>query len=296
MGFPPYFMKLESLLGHPFHDKTLLIEAMTHPSCDWSISTCTYQRLAFLGDAVLEIIVTECLARDAQFLPRDKMHLCKAASTNAGFLAFLCIGSSLDVKAAGNTQINNGNRDSADSSKAFYSWMFLRYSGAAITMGRDESIRRYAKYSGAIRSALINGSFYPWQDLARLAADDFFSDIIQSLLGAIYVDGKGDLTQCKLFAEDVGVLAQLRHFFDHEIDLRHPKSRLCELFPGEKIAYIHGNEVNNLRTDLCVVEISDCEVARVEEKCSKECLEIAGAELAIELRDSGSKEAGETEF
>ena len=289
MDFPPTFTNLEFLLGHRFHDKSLLVEAMTHPSCDWSISTCSYQRLAFLGDAVLEMIVTECLARDAHFLSRDKMHLCKAASTNAHFLAFLCMGASPVVEVFGNGEISDGNHSNTNSRESLHPWMFLRYSGVTIATGRDESLKRHAKYVGPIRSTLSNGLLYPWQDLAQLAADGFFSDIVQSLLGAIYIDSKGDLTHCKLFAEDIGILTHLRHFLSCETDLRHPKSRLSELVPGENVVYIHGNDTNGLRTDVCVVEINGCEVARVDGKYSKECLEIAGAELAMEKRSSGSK-------
>ena len=295
IDFPPHFTNLEYLLGYQFHDKSLLVEAMTHPSCNWSISTCSYQRLAFLGDAVLEMIVTECLARDAQFLSRDKMHLCKAASTNARFLAFLCMGLSPCVEVFGNGEIGDGKRGSTNSCELLHPWIFLRYSGVAIVTGREESLKRYAKYIGPIRSALSDGPLYPWQELAQLAANGFFSDIVQSLLGAIFIDSKGDLTHCKSFAESIGILTHLRHFLSREIDLRHPKSRLSELVPGEKVVYIHGTDANGLRTNVCVVEINGCEIARVDGKCSKECLEITGAELAIEKRNSGSKGARETE-
>ena len=45
--------KLEAKIKYTFKDKTLLIEALTHPTCDTNRLTVSYQRLAFLGDAVL---------------------------------------------------------------------------------------------------------------------------------------------------------------------------------------------------------------------------------------------------
>ena len=287
--FPSHLTSLESLMGYMFHDKSLLVEAMTHPSCDWNISTCTYQRLALLGDAVLEMVVTHYLSREARSLSRDKMHLCKVASTNAKFLACICLESSTDMKIDGAAEISDGNLNSAHSQKTIHPWMFLRYSGVAITKGRDESLERHARLHQSIRSALSSTVRYPWQELTRLNADSFFSDIVQSLFGAVYMDSKGDLTQCKSLAEKMGVLPHLRHFSGHEIDLRHPKSRLGDLASGEKIAYIHGSDTDGLRADWCVVEIDGHEVARAKGNCSKECMEITAAELAIEKRRTGSE-------
>ena len=46
---------LERLLGLSFSDPSLLQEALTHKSA----GTPNYERLEFLGDAVLELVVTE---------------------------------------------------------------------------------------------------------------------------------------------------------------------------------------------------------------------------------------------
>lgn len=45
---------LERILGHSFTDKTLLLEAITHPSLEGEKS---YQRLEFLGDRVLGVVI-----------------------------------------------------------------------------------------------------------------------------------------------------------------------------------------------------------------------------------------------
>jgi len=45
--------KLEAKIKYTFKDKTLLIEALTHPTGYTNRLTVSYQRLAFLGDAVL---------------------------------------------------------------------------------------------------------------------------------------------------------------------------------------------------------------------------------------------------
>lgn len=54
---------LEQRLGHAFADQTLLVRALTHPSYiqDHPNAGENNQRLEFLGDAVLQLIITEAL-------------------------------------------------------------------------------------------------------------------------------------------------------------------------------------------------------------------------------------------
>ena len=49
--------KLEAMLGYKFRNLGLLKEACTH--CSWpDQSSACYQRLEFLGDAVLDLLIT----------------------------------------------------------------------------------------------------------------------------------------------------------------------------------------------------------------------------------------------
>ena len=51
---------MEGLLGYTFKDRQVLLEACTHAS--WQDGSPSYQRLEFLGDAVLDLFVTKTLA------------------------------------------------------------------------------------------------------------------------------------------------------------------------------------------------------------------------------------------
>lgn len=56
--------QLEQLLGYRFHDRGLPVQALTHPSYLHEVSGCgggDYQRLEFLGDAVLGLLLAEML-------------------------------------------------------------------------------------------------------------------------------------------------------------------------------------------------------------------------------------------
>ncbi len=57
-GNSPDVKKLEQLIGYSFNDKSLLSEALTHPSLDGKPN---YQRLEFLGDRVLGLVVANWL-------------------------------------------------------------------------------------------------------------------------------------------------------------------------------------------------------------------------------------------
>lgn len=58
-------MSIETITGHEFANKRLLLEAMTHPGCAESYKNqpFNYQRLEFLGDSVLGLVVAELLYR-----------------------------------------------------------------------------------------------------------------------------------------------------------------------------------------------------------------------------------------
>ena len=58
LTIPSNFAVLETLLGHTFTCKPLLLEAVTHPSHLSIPSTPSYQRLEYLGDALLDYLVT----------------------------------------------------------------------------------------------------------------------------------------------------------------------------------------------------------------------------------------------
>ncbi|KDQ59634.1 hypothetical protein JAAARDRAFT_77685 [Jaapia argillacea MUCL 33604] len=57
---PPLFIGLQDALGYEFHRSELLVEAITHPSFRSAI-TSSYQRLEFLGDALIDLVVMNYL-------------------------------------------------------------------------------------------------------------------------------------------------------------------------------------------------------------------------------------------
>ncbi len=59
--------KVEEIIGYHFHDKKLLITALTHSSFVNEHDNCySYEKLEFLGDSVLNFIIAEKLYRKAE--------------------------------------------------------------------------------------------------------------------------------------------------------------------------------------------------------------------------------------
>lgn len=82
--------KVEKLLGVTFSDKTILTSAMTHRSylnehreADWEHN----ERLEFLGDAVLELVVTDFLFNKYPEKPEGELTAIRAALVNTVSLA-----------------------------------------------------------------------------------------------------------------------------------------------------------------------------------------------------------------
>ena len=70
---------LEERLGHPFQDRKLLETALTHPSFGGDHHVPHYQRLEFLGDAVLELAVSRYLYFELPEVDEGKLTRIRAA-------------------------------------------------------------------------------------------------------------------------------------------------------------------------------------------------------------------------
>src|SRR5204862_6050271 len=75
-------------LGRPFADRSLLARALCHRSwCAESAGELSNERLEFLGDSVLGLVVTDHLYRTYPDLPEGHLAQVRAAVVNAGVLA-----------------------------------------------------------------------------------------------------------------------------------------------------------------------------------------------------------------
>ncbi|KAI9883737.1 MAG: hypothetical protein M1823_004494 [Watsoniomyces obsoletus] len=236
----PNIKELEDIIGHTFTRKALLLEALTHPSYNIDTKVVSYQRLEFLGDSLLDqIVVNHLFNAGPTEIEHFDMHLMRTVLVNADFLAFLCVEcfttqSRVDIhhhsidpdSSSMSMSTRNMGFRARESSRRMYLWQFMRCDNTSsrIHLAQKECVGRCEVLRGKILEGLYgnnNGNItedgsvkdnrrYPWTALAGLQADKFFSDIVESVLGAIYIDTRGDLGACESFLEKLGVLPYLR--------------------------------------------------------------------------------------
>ncbi len=82
---------IEATLGYTFTDESWLQQALTHPSSDQKKSTnLAYERLEYLGDAVLELVVSRELFSRFPKADEGKLTQLRAAIVSRQHLAGLC--------------------------------------------------------------------------------------------------------------------------------------------------------------------------------------------------------------
>ncbi len=108
--------RLQHRLGHTFRDRTLLLRALTHPSflADHPEAGPGNQRLEFLGDSVLQLVLTESLF---QLYPDERegaLSKRRAALTQGRFLSRLARDLGLDAGLLlGRSEEQTGGRQRA---------------------------------------------------------------------------------------------------------------------------------------------------------------------------------------
>ncbi|XRM45659.1 Dicer-like protein 2 [Aspergillus tubingensis] len=285
-------------IGYTFTHKSLLVESLTHPSCQFDTTTQSYQRLEFLGDAVLDMAIMSTLLSHPHEIPQGLMTKIKHAVVNANLLAFFCMEFAL-IEKRSTVQITPSGTASLNPSSVDHKlelWRFMRYQGAHLQTARDAALSRHASLRKNIIHGLQHSPSYPWKYLSQLNADKFFSDIIESILGAIFIDSHGNLAECEKFLERLGLLWYLRRILKDGVDVMHPRNIAQQMAKGEirfeVVRVVNGDTgtagaggEDDGATYRCAVTMAGVEgVAVLVEGClTSEEAEITAAERAVEI-------------
>nr|GEV47561.1 endoribonuclease Dicer homolog 1 [Tanacetum cinerariifolium] len=151
------FDSLEAALNIKFRDKGLLVEAITHASRPSSGVSC-YQRLEFVGDAVLDHLITKHLFFTYTDLPPGRLTDLRAAAVNNENFARVAVKHNLHVH--------------------------LRHGSSAL----EKQIREFVK---EVEKELSKPGFNSF-GLGDCKAPKVLGDIIESIAGAIFLDSERD--------------------------------------------------------------------------------------------------------
>lgn len=275
-----HFALLEELIGYKFRNSALLAEAMTHPSFEQDLVTGSYGRLAFLGNAILSMVIVESLYREEKSLSSNQMHLLRTATVNNGFLAFTCLETCMEKGYVDIQESSHDHFRKVHCGRNITLWGFMRHGNPELAVERSRFLEKHAETCQRIRQGLGSDTIYPWRELAKLEPNSYLSDIVQALFGAVYYDSNGDMQQCMLLAEKINVLPILRQLVQRKVDIRHPKTRLQELAGDQKITYLV--EVETLRNEYrCIIQMNGKGIAEARDMSCKEVVTIKAAEMAI---------------
>lgn len=204
---PTTLKPLELLIGYAFSKKALLTEAMTHASCNTGHGS--LERCEFLGDSILDYIIVT--AMHEHNLSHVQMHLLRTALVNADFLAFICMEWSIKQEAIELITPADTSLPIERIAKSVEVplWRFMRHTSPQIAAIQTATLKRHAELRDEIKSAIEHGTHYPWALLSRLQAQKFYSDLVESLLGAVWIDS-GSFDTCKEIVERMGILNYFR--------------------------------------------------------------------------------------
>ncbi|XP_015185292.1 PREDICTED: endoribonuclease Dcr-1 [Polistes dominula] len=154
--------ELEKSIGYKFNNVSYLLQAFTHASYQLNNLTDCYQRLEFLGDAVLDYLITRHLYEDArQHSPGALTDLRSALVNNTIF-------ASLAVRCG------------------FHKYFRHLSPGLNIVINRFVRIQEANGHSISEEYYLIGGSEF--EEAEDIEVPKALGDVFESLAGAIYLD------------------------------------------------------------------------------------------------------------
>jgi len=265
---PSQLSLVERMIGYQFTRKMLLVEALTHATYQGDLQNVSYERLEFLGDSALDMVVTEYLyhAPGKNYTP-GQMHLRKQALVNQHFLAYTCLETSLELDASMPTWTPNVGVKLTNEAKRIHLWQCLLHSSPHILEEQSVASNRHRKTGGKLRAALTHGQVFPWAALTNLLAPKFISDMVESLLGAVLLDSHGNLDTVRSVMQTLGMYQVMERMVNEDVDVMHPISRLAiwaaKQDPKKKLK-IHMEKVSGHVS--CTIFVDEEEISRATEK------------------------------
>ncbi|KAK1481398.1 RNase3 domain-containing protein [Colletotrichum cuscutae] len=277
---------LEQLIGYEFKKKALLIQSMTHASFSLGNTLGCLERLEFIGDSVLDYIIVNRLFSIEPPLPHQTMHLLKTAMVNGDFLGFLALEQAVIQDEVVITGTDGGNKrpELQHTRFALPLWKFMRHQSPAIGLEQLNVTKRHAALRDDMVEAIERGTTYPWALMARMQLRKFYSDIFESLLGAVYVDS-GDLDVCAGVVERFGILAYLDRILRDGVHVLHPKEDLGHLADNKTVTYVLDvQDVDDGEKRFsCKVMVGERCVVEVDGGISRDEVKVKAAEAAVRI-------------
>lgn len=265
--FPRELEYVEQMIGYKFKRRMLLVEALTHVTYQGDLNTISYERLEFLGDSVLDMIVTDYLYHAPKGYKPGDMHVRKEALVNTHFLAYTCLNTFLSFETAEPTWNPFTGLTEQRETKRVYLWQCLLHSSSRVLDDQSITFARFEKHRDQIAKAFEKSIYYPWALITGLQAPKFFSDMVESLLGAVFLDSDGDLKVARDVLRTLGIFGVMERIVHTDVQVLHPVSQLgiwaAKQIPQKKLKLEMLKKDGNIS---CTVLLDNEQVARSVEK------------------------------
>ncbi|MDH3607003.1 MAG: ribonuclease III [Acidimicrobiia bacterium] len=140
--------QLEDALGYRFRDSELLAAALTHRSFAAEDPTARdYERLEFLGDAVLQLAVTEYIYAEYPEMPEGQMAKLRAAVVNEEVLAGVAVRLELGphLRLGKGEEINGGREKASILSDVVEGLLGALYLEAGYVTAAEVTVRQVSE-------------------------------------------------------------------------------------------------------------------------------------------------------
>jgi endoribonuclease Dicer len=192
------------------------------------------------------------------------MHLRKSAVVNSHFLAYIAL--KLSISATTNLPgLDEQNRpELRTQQRTVHLYQNMLHSSTVVLKDQENTFVRFIKLREEIEHALQQDKVFPWALLTRLQAPKFFSDMVEALLGAIWLDSEGDYDVVRAVLVHLGILPILDRIIEHNVDVQHPVSRLS-LWASREYKKVEFKYEKDKGKITCVIVIHHFEKGKKEE-------------------------------
>lgn len=236
---------MEQLINYEFGRPLLLAEAMNHSSSSTAIGS--YDRLEFLGDAIIDLIVKSHLFKSEHEFNEDYMTVARHALVNKETLAFLstrlCTMVELTVPVY-DPRTKKTTMTIEKKPKHLHDYL-TRLPSLEMAKQRTDLLQRYAEVESRLLYALEHDNSWPWADFLHLSSPKWASDVLESIVGAVFIDSGASLEACTIVLEAVGLMALVRRASRREItDWQQKRAILRLKRPGGRVVFSTGQSYN----------------------------------------------------
>jgi endoribonuclease Dicer len=169
----------------------------------------------------LDWIVTERLykAEGKNYSP-GHMHLRKQAIVNAHFLAFICLRAFVTTDTTMPHWDELQGVTLVEQEERIHLFQCMLHSSRLVLDDQEFSFARFQKLQELIEKALDESTTFPWEQLVRLQAPKFLCDIVESLIGAVWLDSEGNFEVVFGMLERLGIIGVLDRIVSQDVDVQ----------------------------------------------------------------------------